>query len=204
MLYIGNQKYKLPGNTFMTPDHYDAEIEYLESDGTQWIDTNVYCGRNIQMVTDGRFTQNVYDENFGCLKISGTHRFHFGIYENKFIFGVGTTYSMNVAYDSNRHTFTLDGSGYGKLDNTKYTLRAFDNANKLKIYLFARNTSNQATTQASFQLYSQKLYENNVLIFDAIPVRVDQIGYMYDKVSGKLFENKGTGNFILGPDIQEE
>lgn len=26
------------------------------------------------------------------------------------------------------------------------------------------------------------------------------IGYMYDKVSGQLFGNQGTGNFILGAD----
>jgi hypothetical protein len=25
---------------------------------------------------------------------------------------------------------------------------------------------------------------------------------MYDKVSGKLFENQGTGNFVLGPDVR--
>jgi hypothetical protein len=29
------------------------------------------------------------------------------------------------------------------------------------------------------------------------------MGYMYDKISGKLFENKGTGNFILGPDKED-
>jgi hypothetical protein len=35
---------------------------------------------------------------------------------------------------------------------------------------------------------------------DLIPVRIGNVGYMYDKVSGQLFENQGTGNFILGPD----
>ena len=33
-----------------------------------------------------------------------------------------------------------------------------------------------------------------------IPVRKDGVGYMYDTVSGQLFGNIGTGNFILGPD----
>ena len=35
---------------------------------------------------------------------------------------------------------------------------------------------------------------------DLIPVRVGQVGYMYDKVSRQLFGNSGTGNFILGND----
>ena len=46
-----------------------------------------------------------------------------------------------------------------------------------------------------------KIYRNNTLLRDFIPVRVSQIGYMYDKVSGELFGNAGTGNFIIGNDI---
>ena len=38
-------------------------------------------------------------------------------------------------------------------------------------------------------------------IYDMIPVRVGQKGYMYDKISGELFGNAGTGDFILGPDV---
>jgi hypothetical protein len=51
-----------------------------------------------------------------------------------------------------------------------------------------------------FKCYGFKVYEANTLIMDLIPVRIDNIGYMYDKVSGKLFENQGSGNFILGQD----
>ena len=36
---------------------------------------------------------------------------------------------------------------------------------------------------------------------DLIPVRVGTTGYMYDKVSGQLFSNNGTGSFTLGQDI---
>ena len=35
---------------------------------------------------------------------------------------------------------------------------------------------------------------------DFIPVRKDGVGYMYDRVTGKLFYNKGTGEFLTGPD----
>ena len=36
-----------------------------------------------------------------------------------------------------------------------------------------------------------------------IPVRKGNVGYMFDRVSGKLFGNKGTGAFVIGPDITE-
>lgn len=45
-----------------------------------------------------------------------------------------------------------------------------------------------------------KIEVNGVITFDSIPVRVGQVGYMYDRVSGQLFGNAGTGQFILGPD----
>lgn len=46
-----------------------------------------------------------------------------------------------------------------------------------------------------------KIYDGDELKRDFIPVRVGQVGYMYDKVSGQLFSNVNTGNFILGNDI---
>ena len=37
--------------------------------------------------------------------------------------------------------------------------------------------------------------------FDLIPVRKGSFGYMYDRVSGKLYGNAaGTGAFVIGPD----
>ena len=41
---------------------------------------------------------------------------------------------------------------------------------------------------------------SGVTTLDMIPVRVGSVGYMYDKVSGQIFGNSGTGSFILGPD----
>jgi hypothetical protein len=32
-------------------------------------------------------------------------------------------------------------------------------------------------------------------------VRKGTVGYLYDRVSGKLFGNAGTGDFVLGPDV---
>jgi hypothetical protein len=40
------------------------------------------------------------------------------------------------------------------------------------------------------------------MLRDFIPVRKGTTGYMYDKVSGQLFGNSGSGNFILGPDFK--
>ena len=41
---------------------------------------------------------------------------------------------------------------------------------------------------------------DGTVIADYIPVRKGTVGYLYDRVSGKLFGNAGTGDFVLGPD----
>lgn len=65
------------------------------------------------------------------------------------------------------------------------------------IRLFGYNSVNRAYCK----IYNFILRENNKSVLDMIPVRVGGEGFMYDRVSGKLFGNAGTGRFILGPDI---
>ena len=49
-----------------------------------------------------------------------------------------------------------------------------------------------------------KLYDSSSnLLRDLVPVRVGDVGYLYDNVSGQLFGNSGTGAFIIGPDKVE-
>ena len=58
-------------------------------------------------------------------------------------------------------------------------------------------------TQTRF--YDFKMYDGDNLVFDGIPVRFtneqnQSEGAMYDRVSGQLFRNAGTGTLTLGPD----
>lgn len=50
------------------------------------------------------------------------------------------------------------------------------------------------------KLYKFSLTVDNVVVRDFIPVRKGQTGYLYDKVTKKLY-GAISGNFILGPDI---
>jgi hypothetical protein len=59
---------------------------------------------------------------------------------------------------------------------------------------------NSDSFNSPWKLVHLSISEDDTLIFDLIPVRVGTTGYLYDKVSGQLFGNNGTGSFILGPD----
>lgn len=172
---------------------YDAEIEYLESTGTQYINTGILS------------TNAKIDISFKFNKVSGRSQIlincerttvgWFGLSGNGKIALNGQGFNINY---SDKHDFTLEYKNG--------TIKATDEFGNSKQLAGVVNTNFTllAVVGKSYpsyaNLYYTKIYDNDTLVRDFVPVRVGNIGYMYDKVSGKLFGNAGTGNFILGPD----
>lgn len=195
---------RLVGNKVLP---YDAEIEYLESTGTQWIDT----GLNTLPAYD--YTQFKYSMEVMFLKSTG--RELMGTDGYNFFGKNGTkpevlvyTHNINIVGTWAEYTvFTKrDVWGYGIVNGIKITGQGRYEANypAYKICIFGIGKRITSTTLPSHlctcRLKYFKIAENDIVVFDAIPVRVGQVGYMYDKVSGQLFGNAGTGAFILGAD----
>lgn len=60
----------------------------------------------------------------------------------------------------------------------------------------------------SGRIYGWVVDRDGTIIQDAVPVRFtneqgQSEGAMYDKVSKQLFRNKGTGSFVIGPDVTQ-
>lgn len=70
----------------------------------------------------------------------------------------------------------------------------------LRLFMDYRAAFQRPTILHPLKIYMCKLYLDDVKVRDFIPVRKGQVGYMYDKVSGELFGNSGTGDFVLGND----
>lgn len=203
MMYIGNQKYvPLINSNKVTPtipDHYDAEIEYLQSTGTQWIDTGIGLKGSMKAEYDFSFSPIPANINviFGSYEDNAqVPRFQF-YYQNGFKNVTNSTYCGTTGNGITESGNAISGKIYSAVTITKSP-----QVSNRSIWIFARNNDivNYLPSSNLF-IYCWKLYCNNNLIMDLIPVRVGQVGYMYDKVSGRLFGNKGTGEFILGPDI---
>ena len=188
---------------------YDAEIEYLASTGTQWIDTG-YVPNGTDIVIKGKFYLSNYSANYGRWFASYTdensnaYRIIRNNNKNNSIFwtcGVKAGYSPNITIAGLNNLYTFEMS-YGKLilNGTTYTttLKQQGNNNVSTMRLFAPGSSGTTT---SGRFYFFELLKNGVKILDLIPVRKDGIGYMYDKVSGQLLGNAGTGSFTIGPDV---
>ena len=195
------------------PLPYDAEVEYLESTGTQYINTGVcptdQTGIEVVMYVPSYETSQQGHWFWG---VAETNR-RLGIFYNQNI--------NNVTFHRGNSSKALALRLYqGKITfsniNDRKTLIITNNNNsssfvttnnsfeaQYTIYLFTVNVNGSpasANNKPGTRISQCKLYQGNSLVRDMIPVRVGTTGYMYDRVSGQLFGNAGTGDFIVGPD----
>lgn len=187
---------------------YDAEIEYLEGDAGTLINTEVPGHRNLEIDISysvsgwSRYAGiygNYVNEQTQCVRAILNSSDNGGgyIYVGQLAsYGLGASVgrkNMNNRIVASSTGITVNGSSVGL--PTGYT----GNENSTNIAIFAQHI-NANPTAIGLRVKSFKMTKDGVVLRDFIPVRIGLVGYMYDKVSGRLFANAGTGEFILGPD----
>lgn len=191
---------------------YDCQIEYLESSGTQHIITNLYGDNTVEFEAKFNITNfaSYEDSNsgtiFGARQAYNSNGVQLGTYNRGTIQYAGSLNSFRTLQSLNTDYIVSMSSNNIYVDNTlKMSIASYSTfRTPCPIALFALNQNNNITEHFIGKIYYIKLYNKSTseLIADFIPVRVGQVGYMYDKISGELFGNNGTGNFTLGPDKQ--
>lgn len=170
---------------------YDAEVEYLESTGVQYIDTGVDIS------------------SYDTIKVDATV---IAFLSRAGIFGSDGWLSSFVTNNSNelRWLPSFDKMSVARIWYIGKRLNCFFTRNGMTIngvsYVLSGDAGN--TGSGNFMLFKGRNICSNVRIYsfsideklNLIPVRKDGVGFMYDKVSGELFGNAGTGAFIIGPD----
>ena len=133
-----------------------------------------------------------------CSKSNGKVALNYGSYDSGFV-GNETALSMIDVYNVGAKMY---GNGTQLCDGGSPTLAD----DQRTIYLFVLNDNGSASLRDSHFKISRFKVSN------ALQERVDFIsvrftnelgqseGAMYDKVSGQLFRNQGTGAFTIGPD----
>lgn len=187
---------------------YDSEVEYLESTGTQWIDTGMVLSSdgfaydvdvtfastaNCQVFGGRTQAMNLSRDSIVLFVVGGYWRFdYFGDWKAGTAVAANTRYS--VSYANGRTTVN------GVSTSTPVSSGRQSGAT---VYVFAGHrpaSTGGVEFPSSMKLYSLKFYQNGVLAADYQPVRKAGIGYLYDRVSGELFGNAGTGVFGYGND----
>ncbi len=191
------------GNAVIYRPAYDAEVDYLESDGNSYIDTGLKASSELGILAHIQNSNggqnwlfgggNAYsDSEYGFLANYSQSYSYF--YFNDRIIGKRLLYTQQIELNGDKNVMLVGSDVYSA---TSATFTSNNN-----VYLFAHNRGgSQVSKSTGVRIYDFKIYQNSTLVRDFIPVRIGQVGYMYDKVTKQLFANKGTGNFILGNDV---
>lgn len=179
------------------------QIEYLESTGTQWIDTGFYpnehslmeikfiCRRGGVAYIKEPSVSNAWgiwntSEAKTNLYYPGTDIFPSDISSqqpNIVILGPVSTTVNQVTSEHNNTVFQYNSTSVG-------LFTAWDNGRHLD---YCRG-----------RIYYAKFYKDNVLVHNFVPVRdKNDVVCMYDKVTQRFFYNQGTGQFVAGPVVSE-
>ena len=187
--YMGGVK-KLP---------YDAEVEYLESTGTQYITLPVSFAVGDYAAVGGELNPGEY---------TGRKR----------IVESNPRSEIDIMKYGSLSSVIVFNTGMGRVNETQYMKPPLNVVSSWEVSTtgvtfngtfseLSRPLTRAVTTITIFcnngsptQFMSFYVKNANGKVFDLIPVRVGNIGYMYDKVSGALYGNEGTGAFIVGPD----
>ena len=185
-------------------------VEYLESTGTQWIDTGLTF--DVSSVVDIELgitptatasgdaffygMENLSAGNFGLELFRTDFYFAAGSKEqNLGAATIGARYDFLAHYESGNSWIKTNGTTTATLTN------AFTRISNLSLLLFSRQTTT-AQNASKAKIDSFKVYKNNVLVRDFAPIAIGTTGYMLDLVSGEYlpYGNVGTGDFTIGPD----
>ena len=196
-------------------------IEYLESTGTQYIDTGVFLDKNYVKVElkDLVYSKLPYSTCYvfcGATNLVSTPTLSNSIHNcanmiqgnmgdttNKNFFAnnssLETKYDISYEYSDNYYIvylneFRVEGRYTGSVQNTSAS-----------IYLYAFHELGKTTWISKIRLGGCKIYtDENTLVRDFIPVLdKDGVPCMFDKVEKKFYYNAGTGQFIAGPVITD-
>lgn len=171
-------------------------VEYIESTGTQYIETNL--GFGIKLIIDIQFTQTTR----GLMGYNGNGGNYWGTNDNNRV-EIGSTYLACNTNDRNvfEINFPLVGNYPSISLNDQTVISQYEMRATTSYYKFFKIDSYQLNSKA--KLYSCKIYENNVLVRNFIPCyrKSDNVIGLFDTINQVFYTNAGTGTFLKGADI---
>lgn len=184
------------------PEGY-TEVQYIQSSGTQYVDTGFKPNQNSRVVIDAQLLDTSGYPALLGVRSSNTKMFW--LYANtasQIVFGYGSvkptaacTMSDRLSADANKNVLTVNGSALIAATASTFTAVA-------SLYLFAANNAGTLQYAAKMFLYSCQIYDNGTMIRDYVPCisPAGAVG-LYDLVGQEFYSNAGTGSFTAGESV---
>lgn len=189
-----------------------TEVEYIESSGTQYINTGVtgatpktasfrvlFVQRGVTQTVSGVQESSAKSLIF-LQTYYGTSSISYGGSSSAMVLAQNKIYDIECMLRGGYQQLTVDGAG--QIQTTK----SGEIENSIPFYLFAHNNNGSATGLCIARIYEYILRNGNATGPKAchlIPCREEATGKygMYDLVSNSFKGNQGTGEFTGGAEI---
>lgn len=189
------------------PEGY-TQLAYIESDGTQYIDTGFLPNQDTRVVSEFELTSLWTSAMFvyGSRNTdSGSAPIQFGLAIPSSsslradYFGANATHSVSSIYDRFIVDQNKNISYVGEL--SKESPIATGQCD-YSLYLFCVNNIGSVLRPFVGRIYSVKIYDDEDIVRDYIPCTAQsgKVG-LYDLVGKRFYRSKGTEDFIAGPSI---
>ena len=200
-------------DAYPVPEGYTA-LEYIESTGTQYIDTGfvpkwntkVICTIESSISSDVSTWRNIFgvadnnknENSFAVWVNSGAFSYFYGNSPGGTATGVSceTGYPFTIIADAN--SLTINGTS----TNAPSTNFSCNHA----MFIFGADyggSLSQSQTSA-YRLSSFEIYDNGAQVRNFVPAKRssdDAVG-LYDTVTSTFYGNSGAGEFVAGPEVE--
>lgn len=183
------------------PDEYQ-EVEYIQSSGSQYINTGVNPKIKPRVVMKMAMTNPDDSDYFGNSAINGSAFFgNFSTYSLSY-YCYGSTASINTGISVKQnewHEWDISQSVYLDGDLRYTTTNTYTyNSNQQNICIF------KCRNYATYQLAYFILYDGEEKVREFYPCyrKSDSVIGLYDKVTNEFYPNNGLEVFVKGADVQ--
>lgn len=205
----GNISQKKPT---LIPSDYQ-QVEYIETTGTQYIDTGVVPNNYTRTFCDFQYTSDPVVGDYDYAVFGSRYSYNKQAYYVSFrgshdecIYGVSGTFKTNQAFnDTERHIIDFAPlTGIYVDDELQFTMAYANFEGYSSMYIAGLNqpAAVAAVRTSKIKIYSAKIYQNDQLIRDFVPCYRKSDGEigMYDLVNDAFYSNAGEGVLLKGLD----
>ena len=195
-----------------------VEVEYLESTGTQYINTGLLSTANSKVDAEFSFTSMESGVANNCAVFGGRNQPNIGF--NTFVlFKIASGNPQYFRFDYNSQQTVATAEQLTWNTNSKYRFQ-YDGAKCIStnlttgenvitenepassftqepIYLFCVNSAGARGNAMAGRIYKY-WYTDGTNTIKLVPAIKDGKGCMYDKITGTVYPNLGTDDFIVG------
>lgn len=187
------------------PTEYQ-EVEYIQSSGTQYIDTGYKpTSNNLRIACEFEYTADHSTSSvFGSESSSkysivpyGAPAFYVG--SSTQLLAQTTALNTKYALDAHANAGTLTVSLNGTTNSASYSGSVLTTVN---MGIFCNIIAGVANQFCSMKLYAMYIYDNGNLVRDFVPCyrKSDNVAGLYDLVNNVFYTNVGSGVFAVGAD----